>query len=452
MALTGREAATQVLRSANPAKRPISPSLDKALTQTSHKGHCKDLVLGTLRHRALIDLVIKAFADCPVKRISNRVLAILRPAIYELIYCPSTPVYALVHEAVALARSCTGRKQSGFVNAVLRSVDRAIEVRHADRMESQVRAAVPVDVASACLFKRDFLPDPDKGPVAYLSQAYSLPAWLVKSWHRTHGFAVTETLAQASNRRPSVYLRANPFKATVEALVEAIQAQGFAAECHEGLVRVQGVGDITELPGFDRGGFTVQDKAAFHVVQTLDPQPGWHILDLCAAPGTKTTQLAEHTQNQARIVATDIQPDRLTRLQENIDRLGHTSIEIVDYGSLDRHVQDNGPFDAILLDVPCSNTGVIAKRPELRYRLQPKDISALCAIQQDIVRTSLKWLAPQGHLCYSTCSIEPEENEDQIKNVLANQANLTLKTQRTTMPSAQHPDHDGSFVAVMNRV
>jgi 16S rRNA (cytosine967-C5)-methyltransferase len=195
----------------------------------------------------------------------------------------------------------------------------------------------------------------------------------------------------------------------------------------------------------------VQDKAAFHVVETLNPQPGWHILDLCAAPGTKTTHLAERTGDGARIVATDIQPDRLIRLQENIDRLGHTSIEIIDYRNVDTHVQHHGPFDAILLDVPCSNTGVLAKRPEVRYRLQPKDITALCAIQSDLLSQSLKWLAPCGTLCYSTCSIEPQENQDQIKAFLACHSDLTLRTQRTTFPTAELPDHDGSFVAVMQK-
>jgi len=449
MAITGREAANQVLRLANPAKSPIAPVLDKYLAQTLQKAQCKDLVLGTLRHRMVIDSIIQAFANCPVRRISNTVLAILRPAVYELVFCPVTPVYALVNEAVALGRKHTGRKQSGFINAVLRSIDRQIRVRHTDILSSNTRATVPVGEKYGCIFKEDFLPNPDKEPVAYMSQAYSLPAWLIKSWYKTHGLNNTRALAKASNRKPSLYLRANLLKTTAQDLAFAFKKEELDVECHKGLLRVQGAGDVTQLPGFDLGWFVVQDMAAYHVVETLNPQPDWHILDLCAAPGTKTTHLAEHTQNQAKIIATDIQPDRLGRLQENIDRLGHTSIEIIDYKSIDQHVQDNGLFDAILLDVPCSNTGVIAKRSELRYRLQPKNISALCTIQKDILKISLKWLALQGTLCYSTCSIEPQENENQIQSFLANHTNLTLKTQRTTLPTAQHPDHDGSFVAVM---
>lgn len=449
MAITGREAANQVLRLANPAQSPIAPILDKYLPNTLQKAQCKDLVLGTLRHRPLIDLVIQTFANCPIKRISNSVLAILRPAVYELVFCPITPVYAVVNEAVAMARLRTGRKQSGFVNAVLRSIDRHIKVRHAEAWSSQLKATAPVGQGCGCVFDQDFLPEVADDPAAYVSQAYSLPAWLIQSWHTTHGLERTMALAQASNRKPSVYLRVNPLKISVEDLVSALQNEDLDAECHAGLVRVQGVGDITRLPGFDQGWFAVQDKAAFHVVETLNPQPGWHVLDLCAAPGTKTTHLAEHTKNQARIVATDIQPDRLIRLKENIDRLGHTSIEIIDYDAVDSHVQNHGPFDAILLDVPCSNTGVLAKRAELRYRLQPKDLAALSAIQNDLLNQSLKWLAPHGTLCYSTCSIESQENQGQIEACLACHPSLTLKTQHTTLPTAELPDHDGSFVAVL---
>jgi 16S rRNA (cytosine967-C5)-methyltransferase len=451
MAITGREAANQILRLANPAKGPIAPILDKYMAQTLQKPQCKDLVLGTLRHRGLIDRIIQAFADCPVKRISHTVLTILRPAVYELVFCPLTPVYALVNEAVSLARTNTGRKQSGFVNAVLRSIDRHVKVRHTDSWASQIKAAAPGDQGFGCVFNQDFLPDPDKEPVAYVSQAYSLPAWLIKSWHETHGFVRTQTLAQASNRKPSLYLRANPLKTSVQDLALALQEQGLEAECHQGLVRVQGAGDPTQLPGFDRGWFVVQDMAAYHVVTTLDPKPGWHILDLCAAPGTKTTHLAEHTGNRARIVATDIQPDRLVRLRENMDRLGHTSIEIIEFSDVAFHVRDHGPFDAILLDVPCSNTGVIAKRPELRYRLQPRDIESLYVIQKDLLSRSLDWLAPQGTLCYSTCSIESQENQAQIETFLASHPEVTLTIQHTTFPTAKRPDHDGSFVAVMQR-
>ena len=452
MAITGREAASQVLRLAHPAKSPVAPILDRYLAQTQQKAQCKDLVLGTLRHRALIDLVIQTFADCPVNRISKSVLAILRPAVYELVYCPLTPVYALVHEAVALARRRTGRRQSGFVNAVLRSIDRHIEVRHAEARASQLMATAPVDHGAGCVFDQDFLPDAAKDPVAHVSRAYSLPAWLIDQWHKAHGPEKTRALAQASNRIPGLYLRANPLKTSVQDLATALQDKDIDVECHGGQVRVQGAGDITLLPGFDQGWFAVQDQAAFRVVETLDPQPGWHILDLCAAPGTKTTHLAEHTQNRARIVATDIQPGRLDRLRENIQRLGHTSIRIIDYKDVDAHVRKHGPFDAILLDVPCSNTGVIARRPEVRYRLQPRDITALCRIQKDLLHRSLDWLACPGTLCYSTCSIESRENEDQIEAFLADHPGITCRTRHTTLPTALRPDHDGSFVAVVQRL
>ena len=176
------------------------------------------------------------------------------------------------------------------------------------------------------------------------------------------------------------------------------------------MIRITGPHAVTQLPGFAEGLFTVQDLSASQAVRILDPQPGWSILDLCSAPGTKTTQLAEATRDSARIIATDINPERLDRVRENIARLGLTSVTIVPYAQLEQG--QAGSFDAILLDAPCSNTGVLARRVEARFRLRRKAVREIAATQKALLAKAAGLVKPGGRICYSTCSIQHQENQD----------------------------------------
>ena len=179
------------------------------------------------------------------------------------------------------------------------------------------------------------------------------------------------------------------------------------------------------LAGFNEGLFGVQDPTAASVVSAIEAQPDWDILDICAAPGTKTTQLAEVTFDKAKITATDINHRRLKMLRENIERLNLSSIEIVDFESIGKSQQ---LFDCILIDAPCSNTGVLAKRPEVRYRLTPASIKNLTKIQFDLLETAKKKLKPTGRIVYSTCSIESEENRLLISDFLHKNPDFTLRS------------------------
>jgi 16S rRNA (cytosine967-C5)-methyltransferase len=214
------------------------------------------------------------------------------------------------------------------------------------------------------------------------------------------------------------------------------------------MIRIAGPHAVTQLPGFAEGLFTIQDLSASQAVRVLDPQPGWSILDLCSAPGTKTTQLAEATRDAARITATDINPDRLDRVQENVTRLGLKSVTIIPYAQLEQG--QAASFDAILLDAPCSNTGVLARRVEARFRVRRKAVLEIAALQKALLAKAAGLVKPGGRICYSTCSIQHQENQD-IREFLTESRQFALGREELLWPSAESFDHDGAYVALLMR-
>jgi len=214
----------------------------------------------------------------------------------------------------------------------------------------------------------------------------------------------------------------------------------------ESMIRIKSPKAVMQLPGFGEGEFTVQDVTASLPVRLLNPQSGWTILDLCAAPGVKTTQLAEATGDSAKILATDINARRLEMLKDNIARLGINSIDIVAHDKLPA-----SKFDCILLDVPCSNTGVLARRVEVRYRIDPQAVEQLTKTQGELLRAAAAMVKPHGRICYSTCSIQKDENSKIVADFLYDNRTFTLETDKLTLPSAEGFDHDGGYTAILVR-
>jgi 16S rRNA (cytosine967-C5)-methyltransferase len=221
-------------------------------------------------------------------------------------------------------------------------------------------------------------------------------------------------------------------------------------------IRLEGTARVDRLPGFAEGWFSVQDESAMLAVERLAPRPGEKILDLCAAPGTKTTHLAERMQNRGTIVATDVHPERLSRVSVNCARLGISIVEprlVREH----RHASPNataalgpaaGPFDAVLADVPCSNTGVLGKRPEARWRIKPHEIEELTVRQVQLLLSACQRLRPGGRVLYSTCSIEPEENERVVRAVLEREPQLSLTADWHQVPGRPS---DGGYQALLVR-
>lgn len=424
--------------------------LNKLLGATSEKQRATDLVFGTIRNRLTIDMVIAKLADCPAERVSKKLLNIIRVGIYELIYCPSTSDYAAVNEAVNIAKAVAGKKGAGFVNAVLRQVTRNITNRQQAILETDIEKTIPQTPSTGCEFDCNILPNPKTSPADYLNGAFSLPKWLVAGWVEVFGFEKSRQICFASNRKGGIYLRINPLKTTAEQLSERLgQADiDFELAAEGAMIGLKGAQAVAQLPGFAEGLFSVQDITARQAVEDLSPQQGWRILDMCAAPGGKTCQLAEATADKAEIIATDIDKSRLTKVNENIKRLGVKSVRVIEYEDLAEHVAKEGDFDCILLDVPCSNTGVLSKRPEVRYRINSKAVARLVEIQTKLLAKAVKMIKPTGRILYSTCSIERAENTELINHVLK-QNGFELEAERLTLPCAEGFGCDGGYTAII---
>jgi len=448
-----RAVAMMVLNQFDPKRNYAGPILDKLLHETNEKQRATDLVYGTIRNRVAIDTVIAKLAECPVRRIPAKLLSIIRLAAYELIYCPQTPEHSVVNEAAESAKKIASKKQTGFVNAVLRQIARHISSRQSQLSQANAKATLPQTSATGCEFDTDFLPDPKTSPTDYLSTVFSLPKWLITDWLSQFGLENARQICFASNRRPSIYLRPNRLKITAQQLTEKLRHGGIDADIVPELemIKIKSPKDVTGLAGFAEGLFTVQDIAASQAVRLLQPKPSWMILDLCAAPGTKTTQIAEITNDKAEIVATDADSSRLDKVKENIARLGITSVNIVPYEELFSSKFEilNSKFDCVLLDVPCSNTGVLSKRIEARYRLKKKAIKELAKAQGELLKLAATMIKPKGKICYSTCSIQKAENSELVKDFLRKNCDWQLQCEQLWLPSANQFDRDGGYVAVM---
>jgi 16S rRNA (cytosine967-C5)-methyltransferase len=447
---TARSIAAKVLCEAQRSRQFAGEILEK-YPQMTERQRATDLVFGVIRNHSAIDLVIEKVSSRLVERIAGKILNVIRVGVYELIYCPQTAEHAIVDEAVEYVKHVTNTRQADFVNAVLRQTQRHINNRRISLEEAHPQKTIPQTPNTGCEFDIDILPA-DESTQKYLSIAFSLPDWLVAGWLAEYGEKQTRAICFASNRRPGVYLRPNPLKTTAAELAEKLRTSDVECEIEpeSQMIKLTSPKAITALPGFDEGLFAVQDLAASQPVRLLQPPSGWTILDLCAAPGTKTTQLAEATGGLAKIIATDIDAGRLKMVRENVARLGLAAcVTVIDYHAVDDCAKRLGGFDCVLIDAPCSNTGVLARRPEVRHRITQKTIEDLTKVQSDLLSQAGKILKPQGIICYSTCSIQQDENNLLVGRFLAENTSYRIKLEKLTLPSAEGFDHDGGYAAII---
>jgi 16S rRNA (cytosine967-C5)-methyltransferase len=276
-----------------------------------------------------------------------------------------------------------------------------------------------------------------------------MPGWLVERWlDRMPPDQVLPCCAWFDTPG-RMSLRVNPLRTDRERLLEVLRTAGInaAAGGLPEVVNLAGTARVEDIPGFAEGWFSVQDESAVAAGILLDPQPGERILDLCAAPGGKSTHLAERMQDTGEIIATDTSPERLAHVGESAERLGLESIQacVITADGSDLPV---GPFDAVLVDVPCSNTGVLGKRPDARWRVSADGIRELVQRQQGLLRAAIDRVGPAGRIVYSTCSIEPEENEHVVRQALADQPQLDLVSEQHHLPGSPA---DGGYQALLRR-
>jgi len=447
---SAREVAARALvdyeRSSVFISRALEEHLSTGQVSDADRRLATELALGVVRRKATLDAVIRPNVNRPQDNVEQELWTLMRLGTYQLVFMNSIPTRAAVHETVELAAAFGQPRWKGFLNAILRSVSRTLLDECVDEPAAD---AIPIAQGNFRRCASAICPDAASDECGYFAAAFSFPEWLSARWADRFDFAELCRMGFWYDRPAPVHLRTNRLKTTRAVFIAALAEAGTSAtegDCQES-VRLEGTARVDRLPGFAEGWFSVQDESAMYAATLLAPQPGQCVLDLCAAPGSKTTHLAELMQNQGRIVATDVQQDKLDKIGQNATRL---ELEIIEPCLIDRDGTDIPPglFDAILVDAPCSNTGVIGKRPDVRWRLQPKDVAELVTLQRRLLTAAAERLAPGGRLVYSTCSIEPEENAQNVRWLLADQPGLELLTEREHVPGSPA---DGGYQALFRK-
>jgi len=450
--LTARAAAWKALNQCDIFKHDTAEVLGQLLSRTDRPAQATDIVFGVIRNRGTIDHILKKCSALDSARVKPLQWNLLRMGVYELVYAPKTAEYAVINEAVQLSRQASSKKGAGFINAVLRNVQRAIENRQSSLDAKHLQQIVPQTPEFGCLFSDDIFPDPKTDAVAYFRAAFSLPQPLVQEWLKAFGEEKTRRICFASNRHPSIILQPNTLRTMAADLVEKLQEEGIFNECLNGMIRIQGTGKINAGLAYLDGLFFIQDITAANAISALAPAPDWTILDMCAAPGGKCMASAIHMQDKGMILASDADSRRLSKVRGNAKRMRFQSIETVPASRLEQAVQKLKRLDAIILDVPCSNTGVLARRVEARWRWNPEAVKNLQKIQRELLLKAVSFARPQTKILYSTCSIQPEENVGQIQWFLSQNKSFTLLNEKEVLPSIRTPhafDHDGGYAALL---
>lgn len=397
-----------------------------------------ELVYGTIKAKVTLDYFLQKFVSRPLKGVSPVILNILRLGVYQLVFLDKIPASAACNQSVELAKKYGHAGTVKFVNGVLRSITRQPE--------------------------KLTYPDKEKQPEAYLSLAYFHPLWMMKRWLKRYGFAATEALCAANNEIPPLILRTNTLKITRDQLLAEVAATGAEAEAitivPEGIVCRHHPALATFSP-LQNGLCQVQDISSMLVAHVLDPQPGERILDACGAPGGKTTHIAALMKNQGNILAVDLYEHKLAIVRENAKRLGITIIETLEMDAVKLSTRKLPPADRVLVDAPCSGLGVLRHKPDSRWRKSPKILAELPELQLDILQSAAGCVKPGGVVVYSTCTIEPEENEMVIEKFLSQNPEFSLDCAGSYLPQPTsekmiqflpHRDgQDGFFIARLQR-
>ena len=359
---------------------------DKALATT--------LVYGVLQNKMRLDHIISAYSKMPLKKISPDVLNILRMGVYQALFMDKIPGYALTNESIKLVKKCKKTSASGFVNAVLRGVLRGDkEIKYPDsRLE-------------------------------YLSVYYSCPLWICKMWDKMFPEKL-EDILKAMNQKPPFSVRVNTLKMTVQEFIE--KRGGKVSELQKDVVILPSGMSVKDDELFKKGCYYPQDEASAMVSELLSPKKGQTVMDLCAAPGGKTTHIAQILENEGKIIAFDIYEHKLEIIKETASRLGvkiiHT--ELGDASILKEKYTETA--DCVLVDAPCSGLGILRRKPEIRYMKSEQDLTGLAEIQKNILNVAAKYVKKGGTLVYSTCTISDIENDAVTKEFLENNKDFAL--------------------------
>jgi 16S rRNA (cytosine967-C5)-methyltransferase len=432
---TARRLALDALLQSRRGEGFVSEALDHRLQgaklSPADRRLATQLAYGVLRRRGTLDALLRPLVNRRPDQVEPWLWEALRLGALQLALLTHIPPHAALHETVELAAQRPRAK--GFVNAVLR---RLAELVTHDRCPGPAADALPLEPGAYRRLARPVLPDPATSPVEYFAAAFALPRWLAERWAGRFPWEECLRLGFWFAAPPPIWLRCNTLRTDRAALLAAFAAAGVRAETgdYPQAVRLLEPAAIRDLPGYEVGWFAVQDESAMRVAAALAPEPGSRVLDLCAAPGGKTTHLAELMRNQGQIAACDVDDRRLQTVGELCRRLGASIVQPVRLHPERNEEPPAGPFDAALVDVPCSNTGVLGRRPEVRWRLRPGDFRHLVPRQTKLLIQAAERVRPGGAMVYSTCSIEPEENRGVVEAVLRGLRHLELEAEAEQVP------------------
>lgn len=402
------------------------------------RNQANEYVQGILRRRTYLDFLIKEYSSVPLEDLEPFFKNVLRLGMYDLLFMDGTPDHAAINEPVEIAKNKISSRSGDMANAILRRLQREMTT----------------------------LPKPAmKDRTELVATTFSHPQWLVSRYVTRFGEREAFQLMQANNRRPEFFLRVNPLRTKAENFKLRLEKSGIDFEESDwlpGYYKVSSVAEVRNKGWFEKGLCQVQDIAAGFAPTILDPQPDELVYDLCAAPGTKTIVLAGMMENTGTVLSVDISANRISKIAENAEKYGAENVKIQRADIIEERFK---LADAVLLDVPCSGTGVLSKRADLRWKRTPEELAEIVKQQAELLDAAANMVKKGGRLVYSTCSIEPEENMEQIHNFLKEYNNFELQPLDDYLPeevlaednlSYQTMPHkhncDGHFGVLLKRV
>ncbi len=417
----------EVLEEGNYSHLVIRSVLDKyQYLEKQERAFITRVAEGTIQKMIEMDYIINQYSKVKVKKMKPVIRNILRMSVYQLKYMDSVPDSAVCNEAVKLAKKKGFSSLGGFVNGVLRNIARNPEVA---------------------------LPNPKKNLTEYLSVCYSMPDWIVSMWLEDYGKEVTEAALEAFAKEAPLTIRANLEKVTPAQLVARLQEEGVTAasvevpECPDlnYAFTISGFDYLNALPSFNEGLFYVQDISSMMVAEYAAPQQEDYIIDVCAAPGGKSTHLAEKLKGSGMVEARDLTEYKVSLIEENIARHAVTNMKTVQMDATVKDMDSVGKADIVIADLPCSGLGVMRKKTDIKYKMNPEKMADLVQLQRDMLDTVCEYVKESGTLLYSTCTIHKAENEGNVAWFLETHKEFALQEMKQIFPKSDLGD--GFFIA-----
>lgn len=402
--MNSREIAYKVLldieKNKNYSNMAINKHFKDVKLSNQDRGLATEIIYGVIENKYYIDYMIDKLSKVKTNKMEIYVKTLLRMGIYQIMFLNSISDYAAVNETVNLAKK-KNSKVSGFINGILRNVIR----------QKETIGEIKI-----------------KDDIDYLAVKYSYDKWMIRNWMIHFGKDFTKELLEANGQRPSIYLRTNTLKITRDELIEKLEQQNVkASKVHvvDEAIKVENLKDIENNVLYKEGLFTIQDISSMLVGKVMNPKEKSLVLDVCSAPGGKTTHIATLMKNTGQVVSRDIYEHKLKLIKASSKRLNLTNVDVQEFDGLSLDKDSIGKFDYVLADVPCSGLGIIRRKPEIKYK-EKEEFRDLPPIQKKILENASKYVKKGGTLIYSTCTIQDNENIDVINEFLQKNKNFEL--------------------------